>query len=93
MKNEQKKTATAAPRCADPASTKSGVRGPHLVAAACGAVGNLLSGDGWTTAVTLDDAFAPELLQTWSLPDRGKSEEEAGTDSRIIDLRNAPILT
>jgi hypothetical protein len=52
----------------------------------------IFSGDGWTTAVTLDDAFAPELLQTWSLQDEGaKDAEKAETNAPIVDPDDAPL--
>jgi hypothetical protein len=52
----------------------------------------LFSGDGWTAAVTLDDAFAPELLQTWSLQDESaKDAKGAETNATIVDPDDAPL--
>jgi hypothetical protein len=53
----------------------------------------IFSGDGWTAAVTLDDAFAPELLQTWSLQDENaKDAEDAETNATIVDPDDAPLI-
>ena len=90
MKNEQNNNSTTASLHAKSARTKSNDHGSRLATAACATIGRLLSGDGWTTAVTLDDAFAPELLQTWGLADDGGSGNEA--DTRIVDLRDASAL-
>jgi len=53
----------------------------------------LFSGDGWTAAVTLDDAFAPELLQTWSLQDEdAKVGKDSETSAKIVDPDDAPSM-
>ena len=91
MKKEQNNDSTTASLRANSAGTKSDDRGARLATAVCATIGKLLSGDGWTTAVTLDDAFAPELLQTWGLADDGENGDEA--DTRIVDLRDAAALT
>lgn len=51
----------------------------------------VLSGNGWTAAVTLDDASALELLQTWSLPDN--DETDTGEESGSLCLRSPPAIT
>lgn len=64
----------------------------RIAASATGAAARLFTGDGWTTAVTLDDAFAPELLQTWSLTAETAEEKDAKSDTRIVDPADAPAL-
>jgi hypothetical protein len=92
MTDKQQKAATAVTHGADLTSTNPEPHGSRMAAAARGAVAKLLSGDGWTTAVTLDDAFAGELLQTWSLPGEREGDNDSGTDGPITDLRTAPLL-
>jgi hypothetical protein len=90
MTNEQKKSAKS-PSDGSRAPTTSSIR--RIAASASGAAARLFTGDGWTTAVTLDDAFAPELLQTWSLTTEApEKKSDAETDPRIVDLADAPAL-
>ncbi len=90
MTNEHKKSAKAQPYGSH-APNASSIR--RIAAAAAGTAARLFTGDGWTTAVTLDDAFAPELLQTWSLTTEApEKKSDAETDPRIVDPADAPAL-
>lgn len=89
MTNEHKKSAKA-PSDGSHAPTTSSIR--RIAASASGTAARLFTGDGWTTAVTLDDAFAPELLQTWSLQAKTAEDEDAETDPRIVDPAGATAL-
>lgn len=90
MTNEQKKSVKG-PSGGSRAPSTSSIR--QIAASASGAAARLLTGDGWTAAVTLDDAYAPELLQTWSLTTHAaEKESDAETDPRIVDPADAPAL-
>jgi hypothetical protein len=64
----------------------------HTPSSAAWLADRIFSGDGWTAAVTLDDAFAPELLQTWSLQaENAEDAKGVETSAKIVDPDDAPL--